>query len=93
MSLPVKEFRKSVNIWGSYEQEFSVLFFETQCTYMHTCIHTHMHTCIHAYIQTLDNAHNSEAKQSLNLRRGRSPGGSRTVDINDEQTDGFLDEI
>ena len=27
MSLPVKEFWKSVNIWGSYEQEFSVLFF------------------------------------------------------------------
>ena len=27
MSLPVKEFRKSVNIWGSYGQEFSVLFF------------------------------------------------------------------
>ena len=51
-----------------------------------------VHTCIHAYIQTLDNAHNSEA-QGLNLRRGRSLGGSRTVDINDEQTDGFLDEI
>jgi len=30
VSLPVKEFRKSVNIWGSYGQEFSV-FFETQC--------------------------------------------------------------
>ena len=27
MSLPVKEFWKSVNIWGSYGQEFSVLFF------------------------------------------------------------------
>ena len=27
VSLPVK----SVNIWGSYGQEFSVLFFETQC--------------------------------------------------------------
>jgi len=25
--LPVKEFRKSVNIWGSYGQEFNVLFF------------------------------------------------------------------
>ena len=32
VSLPVKEFRKSVNIWGSYGQEFGVLFFsETQC--------------------------------------------------------------
>ena len=31
MSLPVKKFWKSVNIWGSYGQEFSVLFFETQC--------------------------------------------------------------
>jgi len=32
LSLPVKEFWKSVNIWGSYGQEFSVLFFfETQC--------------------------------------------------------------
>jgi len=27
VSLPVKEFWKSVNIWGSYGQEFSVLFF------------------------------------------------------------------
>ena len=27
MSLPVKEFWKSVNIWGSYGQEFGVLFF------------------------------------------------------------------
>ena len=27
MSLSVKEFWKSVNIWGSYGQEFSVLFF------------------------------------------------------------------
>jgi len=33
VSLPVKEFWKSVNIWGSYGQEFGVLFFfETQCT-------------------------------------------------------------
>ena len=32
VSLPVKEFWKSVNISGSYGQEFSVLFFfETQC--------------------------------------------------------------
>ena len=29
LSLTVKEFRKSVNIWGSYGQEFSVLFFLT----------------------------------------------------------------
>jgi len=27
MSLSVKEFGKSVNIWGSYGQELSVLFF------------------------------------------------------------------
>ena len=27
VSLPVKEFCKSVNIWGSYGQEFGVLFF------------------------------------------------------------------
>jgi len=47
---------------------------------------------IHTHIQPLDNAHNSQA-QGLNLRRGRSLGGKRTVHINDEQTDGFLDEI
>ena len=46
----------------------------------------------HTYMQTLDNAHNSQA-QGLNVRRGRSIGGKRTVDINDEQTDGFLNEI
>ena len=35
VSLPVKEFRKSVNIWESYGQEFGVLFFyETQCSSM-----------------------------------------------------------
>jgi len=27
VSQPVKEFRKLVNIWGSYGQEFGVLFF------------------------------------------------------------------
>jgi len=27
VSLPVKEFGKSVNIWRTYGQEFSVLFF------------------------------------------------------------------
>ena len=33
VSLPVKEFWKSVYICGSYGQEFGVLFFfETQCT-------------------------------------------------------------
>ena len=32
VSLPMKEFWKSVNIWGSYGQEFGVLFFETLCT-------------------------------------------------------------
>jgi len=32
VSLSVKEFRKSVNIWRSYGQESGVLFFETQCT-------------------------------------------------------------
>jgi len=37
VSLSVKEFWKSVNIWGSYGQEFGVLFFvETQCTHKHT---------------------------------------------------------
>ena len=50
------------------------------------------HAHIHTYIHTLDNAHNSQA-QGLNLRRGRSLGSKRTVGINDERTDGFLDEI
>ena len=27
LSLPAKEFWKSINIWESYEQEFNVLFF------------------------------------------------------------------
>jgi len=32
MSLSAEEFQKSVNIWGSYGQEFSVLFpFDSQC--------------------------------------------------------------
>ena len=47
---------------------------------------------LHTYIRTLDNAHNSQA-QGFNLRRGRSLGGKKTVDINYEQTDGILDEI
>ena len=33
LSVPVKEFWKSVNIWVSYGQEFSVLFFDSRCTY------------------------------------------------------------
>ena len=46
-------------------------------------------------LSTPDNAHNSQAQglKGLNLRHGRLLGGKRTVDINAEQTDGFLDEI
>ena len=33
LSLPVKEFLKSVNIWGSYGQEFGVLFFLRHSVY------------------------------------------------------------
>jgi len=47
---------------------------------------------MHTYIHTFNNANNSQT-QGLKLRRGRSLGGKRTVDINDEQTNGFLDEI
>jgi len=32
LSLSVKEFWKSVNIWGNYGQEFSVLFFDSHCS-------------------------------------------------------------
>ena len=31
LSLPVKEFWKSANIWWSYGQELGVLFFDSQC--------------------------------------------------------------
>jgi len=31
----VKEFRKSSNIWQSYEQKISLVFFDSQCS----CIH------------------------------------------------------
>jgi len=34
VSLSLKEFGKSVNVWGSYVQEFSVLFFLTHCVDM-----------------------------------------------------------
>jgi len=33
LSLPVKEFSKSVNIWGNYGQEFGVLFFLRHSVY------------------------------------------------------------
>ena len=33
VSLPVKELRKSVNIWGSYGQEFGALFFLRHSVY------------------------------------------------------------
>jgi len=32
LSLTVKEFWKSANTWRSYAQEYSVLFFDSQCT-------------------------------------------------------------
>ena len=37
LSLPVKEFRKSVNIWESYGQEFSVFVFLTHGVYIFLC--------------------------------------------------------
>jgi len=48
---------------------------------------------IHTYIWTVDNAPHSSQAQGLNLRRGRSLCDKRRVDINDEKTDGFLDDI
>jgi len=33
LSLPAKELWKSVNVWESFGQEFSVLFFDSQCSY------------------------------------------------------------
>jgi len=44
------------------------------------------------YIHTDKHLMNSQAEGS-NLRCGWSLGGKRTVDINDKQTDEFLDEI
>jgi len=32
MSLSANKFRKPVNIWESYGQEFSVLFFDSRCS-------------------------------------------------------------
>ena len=32
LNLPVTEFGNLVNIWGSYGQEFSVLFFDSRCS-------------------------------------------------------------
>ena len=54
MSLPVKEFWKSVNIWGSYGQQFSVLFFfETQCImFMHWFLHWFLENFIFHFIIT-----------------------------------------
>ena len=57
MSITVKEFWKSVNIWRSYGQEFGVLFFDSRCkehwiqriTFTAEtnamCTHTHTHRC------------------------------------------------
>jgi len=39
LSLAVKEFRKSVNIWRSHGQEYSVLFFLTHSVDRHVHIH------------------------------------------------------
>ena len=39
-SLPVKEFSKSINIWGSYGQEFTVLFSDSRvdvCVFRLVC--------------------------------------------------------
>ena len=42
VSLPVKEFWKSVNIWGSYGQEFGVLFFLRHSV---VSFHSHFKSC------------------------------------------------
>ena len=46
------------------------------------------HTIVYIH-NALDNVHKNQA-QGSNLRSGRSLGGKRTVDINDEQTDGLI---
>ena len=54
LSLPVKEFQKSVNIWRSYGQEFSVLFFLTHSVYGLTSI---LHSVRVSLTLLLFNAH------------------------------------
>ena len=50
LSVTVKEFRKSVNIWGSYGQEYGVLFFsETQCM---LTVHEILQTTAFVYIRS-----------------------------------------
>ena len=41
----MKEFLKSVNIWGSYGQEFIVLFFDSRCTLHFTLRYIHRDIC------------------------------------------------
>jgi len=59
MTLPVKEFWKSVNIWGSYGQEFTVLFFLT-------------HSVVHytSWDQQLKYITGHKVKMSCNTKKG-----------------------
>ena len=60
-----------------YSSETLRLRRHSRLLYSTVHIHTHEHLITHAHSQA----------QGLNLRRGRSLGGKRTVDMNDEQTD------
>ena len=59
VSLPVKEFWKSVNIWGSYGQEFSVLFFLRHSVYSNQIAGCVM-VCLYAWKITFELNHDSD---------------------------------
>ena len=75
VSLPVKEFWKSVNIWGSYGQKFSVLFFLRQCitpvhcsapTTPYSATPTHHRLCSHSTV--FCHAHSPLCSSSYDFR-------------------------
>ena len=69
LSMLAKEFRKSVNVWGSYGQEISVLFFDSRCSKQQFYINRG---------QNKDLTHKAKSPRlykTAMLGLGRGPGG------------------
>ena len=89
VSLPVKEFWKSVNIWGSYEQEFGVLFFLRHSVYAFVSLN--LHICRTSSSAIAEGPHDASSQlKSCQLPRNSA---ETTYTTSPDQIDGMKLEI
>ena len=67
VSLPVKEFWKSINTWGSYGQEFGVLFFLRHCIFIRHQVRNIRHNTAARNVVSASHSHTWSVLLSINV--------------------------